>query len=95
MTEKKQSVIEPAVSEVTSVYPVLNMACASCAAAVEQTLRQQPGVSDATVNLAAAQAHVTYDKKITSPRQLAQAVEEAGFVLVVDAPGDDASFVTD
>ena len=95
MTEKKQSVIEPAVSEVTSVYPVLNMACASCAAAVEQTLRQQPGVSDATVNLAAAQAHVTYDKKITSSRQLAQAVGEAGFVLVVDAPGDDASFVTD
>lgn len=94
MTEKRQTVIQPSSSMVTSVFPVLNMACASCAAAVEQTLRRQPGVSDAAVNLAAAQAHVAYDEAVTSPSRLAEAVKKAGFVLVVDAPDDDASFVT-
>lgn len=70
------------------------MACASCAAAVEDTLRRQPGVSEATVNLAAAQAHITYNRDITSPTQLAQAVKDAGFVLVIDTPEGDTSFVT-
>lgn len=94
MTENEQTHVQSSASAVTSTFPVLNMACASCAAAVEQTLRQQPGVCDATVNLAAAQAHVTYDKAITSPSSLAKAVEDAGFVLVVDAPKDDVSFIT-
>lgn len=67
---------------VTATFPVLNMACAACSAAVEKTLQQQRGVVAATVNLAAAQAHVQYDKRVTSYRKLAKAVKAAGFVLV-------------
>ena len=67
---------------VTATFPVLNMACAACSAAVEKTLQQQRGVVTATVNLAAAQAHVQYDKRVTSYRKLAKAVKAAGFVLV-------------
>ena len=69
-------------SIVTATFPVLNMACAACSAAVEKTLQQQRGVVAATVNLAAAQAHVQYDKRVTSYRKLAKAVKAAGFVLV-------------
>ncbi|MBQ2980113.1 MAG: cadmium-translocating P-type ATPase [Bacteroidaceae bacterium] len=67
---------------VTATFPVLNMACAACSAAVEQTLQKQKGVAEATVNLAAAQARVVYDARVTSPRKLAKAVKSAGFVLV-------------
>lgn len=69
-------------SIVTATFPVLNMACAACSAAVEKTLQQQRGVVAATVNLAVAQAHVQYDKRVTSYRKLAKAVKAAGFVLV-------------
>ncbi len=67
---------------VSATFPILNMACAACSAAVEQTLRGEKGVVEATVNLAAAQAYVQYDKRITSPRKLAKAVKAAGFVMV-------------
>lgn len=76
---------------VSSTFPVLKMACASCAAAIEQTLRHQKGVIDASVNFAAAQAHITYDPDVTSSRKLALAVKEAGFILVVDN-NDNISF---
>lgn len=67
---------------VSAIFPVLNMACAACSAAVEKTLQQQRGVIEATVNLVAAQAHVTYHADVTSPRKLAKAVKKAGFILV-------------
>lgn len=76
---------------ITATFPVLNMACAACSAAVEDTLRKQRGVVEATVNLVAAQAHVTYDARVTSPQKLAKAVKKAGFVLV--EPSDDSNNV--
>lgn len=80
---------------VSATFPVLKMACASCAATVEQTLHRQKGVIDASVNLAAAQAHVTYDPDATSARKLAAAVKDAGFVLVIDAPDDNNAALDD
>ena len=76
---------------ISATFPVLNMACAACSAVVEQTLKQQKGVLDATVNLAAAQATVRYDARVTSPRKLAKAVKAAGFVLV--EPSEDNAAV--
>lgn len=72
---------------VSATFPVLNMACAACSAAVENTLQQQRGVVSASVNLAAAQAHVEYDARVTSYRKLAKAVKAAGFVLVEPSNG--------
>ncbi|MGQ3004464.1 MAG: cation transporter, partial [Hydrogenophaga sp.] len=49
-----------------STYPLTQidlgvggMTCASCVTRVEMALRKQPGVSDATVNLATESARVT------------------------------------
>ena len=49
-----------------STYPLTQidlgvggMTCASCVTRVEKALRKQPGVSDATVNLATESARVT------------------------------------
>ena len=72
---------------IKATFPVLNMACAACSAAVEQTLSKQRGVIEVSVNLAAAQACVAYDRRKTSPRKLAKAVKSAGFVMV--EPSDD------
>lgn len=79
---------------VSATFPVLNMACAACSAAVEKTLQQQRGVISASVNLAAAQAHVEYDARVTSYRKLAKAVKAAGFVLVEPSDGS-ATVVAD
>ncbi len=73
-------------------FPVLNMACAACSAAVEQTLSKQKGVIEVSVNLSAAQAYVVYDSRKTSPRKLAKAVKSAGFVMV-ESSDDNAEVV--
>ncbi len=76
---------------ISVTFPVLNMACAACSAAVEQTLQQQKGVIEASVNLVAAQAHVTYDTRLTSPHKLVKAVKKAGFVMI--EPSNDSENV--
>ena len=86
-TETKQTV--------SGTYPVLKMSCASCAAAVEQTLRSQKGVVQASVNLAAAQAQITYNPAVTSVQKLASAVHDAGFLLIVGASDDDEKYLSD
>ena len=74
-----------AIRNVSAIYPVLNMTCASCAATVEHTLCEQKGVVEAVVNLAAAQVHIVYDSYLTTPDVLAQAVKSAGFRMVVES----------
>ena len=63
-------------------FPVTGMGCAACAARVEKTLCSQPGVDNASVNYAASLVTVEFDPDKTSPRQLAKAVEEAGYGLI-------------
>lgn len=58
---------------------VSGMTCSSCSSAVEQALKQQPGVSEASVNLLAGTAEVRFDPGATGPRHLITAVEDAGF----------------
>jgi Cu+-exporting ATPase len=55
------------------------MHCASCAAGVERSLREIPGVARASVNLATEKASVEYDPERLGIRELAKAVEQAGF----------------
>ncbi len=59
-------------------FPVEGMTCAACAASVEQVLNRLPGV-EARVNLAAEQAHVSYDARQIQPGQLLASVRRAGF----------------
>ena len=64
-------------------FPVLGMGCASCAARIDKILNHQPGVSKAAVNYASAVATVEYDRSQCSPEALQQAVQAAGYDLLV------------
>ena len=76
-------------------FPVLGMSCAACAARVDKTLHRQPGVKEASVNYAAATATVEYDPAQCSPRDLKEAVVEAGYDLLVDKGADVEKEVED
>ncbi|KGK78153.1 ATPase [Thalassobacter stenotrophicus] len=58
--------------------PVEGMSCASCVGRVERALKAVPGVSDASVNLAAERADVSIDAAV-DPATIVQAVEGLGY----------------
>lgn len=64
-------------------FPVLGMSCASCAARIDKTLNHQPGVNKAAVNYASGVATVEYDRSQCSPEALQQAVQAAGYDLLI------------
>ena len=65
-------------------FPVLGMSCAACAARVNKTLSRQEGVCSANVNLATAIATVLYDPSLCTREMMKQAVQNAGFDLLID-----------
>ena len=73
---------------VQETFPVLGMSCASCAARVEKTLNRQSGVKKAAVNYASATATVEYDPKNCSSETLQQAVQAAGYDLLINRDGN-------
>jgi P-type Cu+ transporter len=72
--------------------PITGMTCASCAATVERTLRRTPGVSEASVNYASERATVRFDPGTVAVEALAEAVERAGYgvILAEEAELEDA-----
>lgn len=70
---------------------IQGMTCASCATRVEKVLRQLPGVTDATVNLATETATVSGDTDMASVQR---AVEKAGFSVPVESCTLDISGMT-
>jgi len=71
------------ISESTATYPVIGMHCAGCVRTVEKTLAGIDGVSEASVNFADATARIKYDRAKVSPGDLAAAVKDAGYQLIV------------
>ncbi len=65
-------------------FPVVGMACASCQAHVEKTLREVPGVNGVSVSLTARHAVVDYDPETVSPAQMKGALNDIGFDMVVE-----------
>jgi Cu2+-exporting ATPase len=63
-------------------FPILNMACAGCAVNVQKTLNNQPGVKNASVNLAGKNAFIEYDSSVTNPAKLQVAVRSSGYDLI-------------
>ena len=63
----------------TEKLTVLGMSCGGCTSSVTKALKAVNGVDDVIVSLAAGQATVQYDEKLTSPEQLKLAVIEAGY----------------
>jgi Cu+-exporting ATPase len=60
--------------------PVTGMTCASCVRRVERALEEKQGVvAEASVNLAAEKASLTYDPAATSPGELVGTIRDAGY----------------
>jgi Cu+-exporting ATPase len=59
--------------------PVSGMTCAACVRKVEKTLRGLPGVQEATVNLSAGKAGITYDPDLLALPQMEQAISGIGY----------------
>jgi Cu2+-exporting ATPase len=74
-----------------ATFPVLKLSCAGCAANVQKTLQQQPGVKNAAVNFANKTALVEYDTSVTNAEKLQEAVRSAGYDLLV-ASKDEETF---
>ena len=60
------------------------MSCASCAARIDKVIHEQPGVCEANINYATAQAQVVYDTEICSVQALKNAVQDAGYDLLTE-----------
>ncbi len=70
-------------ADTKKTYKVKGMTCASCAVTVEKTLKKVPGVENASVNIATEMATVVIDPHIVSEREMAKAVSNSGYELVI------------
>ncbi len=61
---------------------VEGMSCASCANRIQRTLSREPGVAQATVNLATERASVSYDANAVTLENLQTRIERTGYRLV-------------
>ena len=62
-----------------ATIPVAGMTCAACVRKVEKALHGVPGVHEATVNLAAGKAGVTYDPAVCDVPAMCQQIEKIGY----------------
>ena len=58
---------------------LMGMSCASCAAKIEKTLKNLPGVSNASVNFAAETAIVEYDSNEIDTEKMIKAIKDIGY----------------
>ena len=59
--------------------PVTGMSCANCAATIEWTLSQLPGIGVANVNFASEKLTVMYDPTVLDERSIMAHVERIGY----------------
>ncbi|MCC6906226.1 MAG: heavy-metal-associated domain-containing protein [Anaerolineae bacterium] len=64
-------------------FKVEGMHCSGCVMAVEAALEDLPGVKSAKANYVRAVAEVEYDAGQVSQQQMAEALQEIGYTLVV------------
>jgi Cu+-exporting ATPase len=70
---------------------IAGMTCVMCSKAIEDALCHLPGVEQASVNLAAEKAYVTYKPSLTDLEDMKKAVEDAGYqYLGVEGEMDEA-----
>lgn len=76
------------VPTLTKRFPVLNLSCASCANSSQNILKMQTGVIDAKVNYANTEAEVEYIPSLVQAQQLKEALQTAGYDLMIDDSED-------
>jgi Cu+-exporting ATPase len=69
--------------------PIRGMSCASCVGRIEAALSEAEGVRGVSVNLATNSASLDFEPWTTSLEQLAEAVDEVGYELVLPEPGQE------
>lgn len=69
-------------------FPVQGMGCAACVARVEKALKGVKGVEGCSVSLASNTAQVDYRPQEVTPEALRDAVQAAGYDLIVTDEGD-------
>ena len=67
---------------VRETYQIGGMHCAACSSAVERVTRKLPGVRMSSVNLMMNRMTIEYDETRTTPEQIVQKIEKAGFTAV-------------
>lgn len=84
-TEGTKGVHRPSVPKKGEIIlPIEGMSCASCVDKIEKSLARKEGVIRATVNLATQRAMVQYDTRKVALGALVQAVEDAGYKVIVE-----------
>lgn len=78
----------------TLKLPIRGMTCMGCAASVQLSLGDLPGVRDVTVDLSARQATVIYDSTLVEEAQMATAVTEAGYEVDRNETADNGQLST-
>jgi copper chaperone len=70
----------------TEQLKVTGMTCGGCTSKVAHALKAVNGVNDVQVSLAASEATVQFDEKLTSPEQLKLAVRQLGYGIETTNP---------
>lgn len=70
----------------TERLKVTGMTCGGCTSSVGHALKAINGVSNVEVSLAAGEASVQFDERLTSPEQLKLAVQRAGYGIDTTNP---------
>ena len=78
----------------TVVFDLKGMTCASCAMTVEKSLKKIPGVKEASVNIATELATAVIDPNVVSEREMAKAVADAGYELIISHEKKEAEKYT-
>ena len=81
-----------ALSELT--LPISGMTCASCVSHVESALKELPGVSNVTVNLATNTASLSYDPQRVKLDDMRRAVDDVGYAVATAELTFDVSGMT-
>ena len=67
---------------IEKTFNVPDMSCGHCKAAVEDELRDLPGVERANADVARGSVEVYYEEGTVSTKDLKGAIEEAGYTVV-------------
>ena len=74
--------------------PISGMTCASCVSHVEGALKELPGVSNVTVNLATGKASLSYDPQRVNLTDMRRAVDDVGYAVAAAELTLDVSGMT-
>ncbi len=76
--------VDEDVITIRKTFPVTGMSCASCAASVETTLKEEPGVINVAVNYANSSASVEYAPKVADIAHFKKSVQSSGYDLIIE-----------